>query len=157
LVHFFVMARVFRGEVLLGISSDSHEGLIGTALVSRPGGAHVPSEFLRLRDEVWTELGSDARDRYGAFSAACAPFQIEAPHLHLNMIGVRNVAQGTGVGRRLIDSVHELSRTDPRSVGVSLTTENPANVALYRHCGYEVVGEALVAPELTTWGFFRPD
>jgi len=157
LVHFFVMARVFRGEVLLGVSSDAHERLVGAALVSRPGGADAPSELLRLRDEVWAKLGTDARDRYGAFSAACAPFQVATPHLHLNMIGVRRVAKGTGVGRRLIDSVHELSRTDLRSAGVSLTTEDPANVALYRHCGYEVVGEALVAPGLTTWGFFRPD
>jgi len=56
-----------------------------------------------------------------------------------------------------LETVHELSRTDPRSVGVTLTTEVPANVSLYQHFGYEIVGQASVAPGLTTWGFFRAD
>lgn len=155
LVRFFVMARVFRNEVLLGIRSL--QALVGTALVSRPGGGEAPPEFYELREEVWSELGDDARARYGTFGAACAPFQLDAPHLHLNMIGVRRHNRGTGVSRHLIEAVHERSRQDPHSVGVTLTTEEPGNVGLYRHFGYEVVGEAAVAPGLTTWGFFRPD
>jgi len=42
-------------------------------------------------------------------------------------------------------------------VGVTLTREDQANVSLYEHLGYEVGGQAAVAPELRTWGFFRPD
>jgi hypothetical protein len=61
------------------------------------------------------------------------------------------------VSRRLLESVHERSHRDPHSVGVTLTTEDPANVGLYQHFGYEIVGQAVVAPGLTTWGFFRPD
>jgi hypothetical protein len=37
---------------------------------------------------------------------------------------------------------------------VSLTTENPRNVELYRHFGYEVVGQGPVGPGLQTWGMF---
>jgi GNAT superfamily N-acetyltransferase len=155
LVHFFVMARVFRDEELLGIYTDGD--LVGTALVSRPGGPDAVGEFYELRAAVWSTLGEDARDRYSAFGSACAPFQVDAPHLHLNMIGVRVSARGRGLSRRLLETVHELSRTDPRSVGVTLTTEVPANVSLYQHFGYEIVGQASVAPGLTTWGFFRAD
>jgi GNAT superfamily N-acetyltransferase len=155
LVHFFVMARVFRGETLLGVPGG--DGLVGVALVSRPGGSPPPPELHELRSEVWGELGSEAEARYGAFADACGPFQVEAPHLHLNMIGVRHVAQGTGVGRYLLEAVHDLSAADSDSYGVSLTTENPKNVALYRHFGYDIVGEAVVGPQLTTWGFYRPD
>jgi hypothetical protein len=39
--------------------------------------------------------------------------------------------------------------------GVSLTTEYPANVPLYERVGYTVVGHAVIAPGLETWGFFR--
>jgi ribosomal protein S18 acetylase RimI-like enzyme len=155
LIHFFVMARVFRDETLLGVPDG--EALLGVALVSRPGGPRPPPEFHELRAEVWAELGSDAEARYGAFADACGPFQVDAPHLHLNMIGVRRATQGTGLGRDLLEAVHDLSAADPDSQGVSLTTENPENVALYRHFGYEIVGEATVAPELTTWGFYRKD
>lgn len=155
LVNFFVMARVLRDETLLGIRADG--SLVGVALVSRPGGPRPPQELYELRDAVWSELGSDAESRYTAFGDACAPFQLDAPHLHLNMIGVRRDAQGTGLSRTLIDAVQALSLTDPESAGVTLTTEDPRNVSLYEHFGYEIVGQATVSPMLTTWGFFRPD
>lgn len=155
LVHFFVMSRVFRGETLLGVRDGT--GLLGVALVSRPSGPPAPAELHELRGQVWAELGSEAEARYGSFADACAPFQTDVPHLHLNMIGVRRAAQGTGVGRDLLEAVHALSANDRDSEGVSLTTENPRNVTLYRHFGYEVVGEAAVGPELTTWGFYRPN
>ena len=155
LVHFFVMARVLRGEVVLGIGGD--EGLSAAALVSRPTGPEAPPELGDLREKVWAELGTSARGRYEAFGAASAPFQVAAPHLHLNMIGVRRRAQSEGLGRLLIEHVHELSKEDSESQGVTLTTEDPANVSLYEYLGYQIVGRVVVAPELTTWGFFRPD
>lgn len=155
LVHFFVMARVFRDEVMLGAKVG--ERLIATALVSRPGGSDAPQEFYDLRREVWGSLGRAAEERYTAFGDACAPFQVEVPHLHLNMIGVRGEAQGTGLARHLLEAVHQLSQADSQSAGVTLTTENPDNVGLYKYFGYELVGEAEVGPGLRTWGFYRPD
>lgn len=149
------MARVFRDEILLGIGDPANLG--GAALVSRRGGPESPPDLGELRERVWAELGASARARYEAFSAASSRFQVDVPHIHLNMIGVRSRARGMGLGRRLIERVHVLSREDPASEGVTLTTEDEANVALYEHLGYELVGRATVAPELTTWGFFRPD
>ena len=73
------------------------------------------------------------------------------------MIGVRARVRGSGLGRRMIEHVHSMSRADPESEGVTLTTEDPANVALYEHLGYEIVGHAVVGPKLSTWGFFRSD
>jgi len=155
LVNFFVMARVFRDEPLLGVPGEG--GLIGTAVISRPGGPDPDPGFYELRDRVWEELGPEARERYNAFGSACAPFQPPEPHLHLNMIAVRRSWQGKGISRLLIEQVHRRSWEDPASAGVSLTTENPRNVSLYRHYGYDLVGEAAVGPGLTTWGFYRRD
>jgi hypothetical protein len=56
-----------------------------------------------------------------------------------------------------MEEVHLMSRRRSKSRGVTLTTEDPANVALYEHLGYEVVGHARISPELETWGLFRPD
>jgi ribosomal protein S18 acetylase RimI-like enzyme len=155
LVHFCVMARVLRNEVVLGVRSGQQ--LLATALISRPGGSGAPPELQALRTETWTALGGDAERRYSAFATACGPFQVAEPHLHLNMIGVRNGARGSGLARRLLDAVHAMSRTDPESTGVTLTTEDPSNVSLYKYFGYEVVGEAAVGPGLNSWGFYRTD
>jgi len=155
LIRFFVMARILRREVLLGIGDPGK--LSGAALVSYPERSESPAELAQLRDEVWTELGDSSRQRYEAFGVACATFDLDVPHIHLNMLGVRRKSQGTGGGRRLIDHVHVMSREDPASTGVTLTTEDEANVALYEHLGYEIVGQAVIVPGLKTWGFFRRD
>ncbi len=155
LVHFFVMARVLRDEELLGTMVGAD--LAATALVSYPGRGESPAELATLRDEVWDDLGSESRSRYEDFGVACAPFDVEVPHIHLNMIGVSRAAQGRGLGRMLMDHVHGMSRRDTLSEGVTLTTEDPSNVPIYEHLGYRVVGHARVSPGLETWGFFRPD
>ena len=155
LIHLFVMARILRGEFLFGIGEGAR--LEAVALVSRPDGLPSPSAYRDLRERLWRELGSGSRVRYDAFGAACAPFQVEGPHLHLNMIGVRPDAQGRGLGHALLEHVHDLSSSDPASSGVSLTTEDERNVPLYQRFGYRIVGRAKVSSEVTTWGFFRPD
>jgi ribosomal protein S18 acetylase RimI-like enzyme len=157
LIGFFVMSRALRGEYLFGVrAAGGSTGLDAAAIVSRPGMPSPPA-LLALREQVWASLGADARARYEAYSGACAPLVPTGPHLHLNMIGVRGSAQGSGRGRLLLDHVHALSRYDDRSSGVSLATENPRNVALYEHVGYEVTGHAIVSPDLETWALYRED
>ena len=155
LTRFFLMARVYRREPIFGVRREGE--LMGVALVSNPGGPPSPPEVVALREETWALLGPDARSRYEAFGAACLPFQTDAPHLHLNMIGVRRQAQGHGFGRQLLDAVHRLARDTADMQGVSLTTEVPMNVPLYEHFGYQLVGHAQVAPGLETWGLYRPN
>ena len=50
-----------------------------------------------------------------------------------------------------------MSRERADSRGVTLSTESERNVALYRHMGYRVVGQATIAAGVETWDFFRPD
>jgi GNAT superfamily N-acetyltransferase len=155
LINFFVMARVLRDEVVLGVRGD--RGLEATALVSYPGARDSPPELGELRERVWAQLGKESRARYEAFGSACATFEVAAPHIHLNMIGVRTSAQGRGLGRELLEAVHRMSADNPASTGVALSTEHDRNVPLYEHFGYTVVGEARVGEAFTTRVMFRPD
>jgi GNAT superfamily N-acetyltransferase len=157
LVHMFVMARVFRGETLLGVPHET--GLGAAALVSVPDGSESPPEFVAFRETVWEKLGPEPRARYEALGEAWSGFEVAEPHLHLNMIGVVPPCQGLGFGRALLEHVHRMSREDETSQGVTLTTEVPSNVPLYEHFGYEVRwhGHGRKAPALESWGLFRPD
>jgi GNAT superfamily N-acetyltransferase len=155
LIQFFVMARVFRREIILGMKDGAT--LSAAALVTRPTAAPEARELAELREQVWSRLGTSARTRYEAFGAAYLPLMSSLPHIHLNMIGVRRAAQGKGFARKLLDHVQRLSREDPESRGVTLTTEDERNVPLYRHVGYELVGHVPVAAGLETWAFFRAD
>jgi GNAT superfamily N-acetyltransferase len=155
LIAFFVMARALRDEPMLGVYSGST--LAAAAIASYPDRPVHPPELDTLREAVWRELGSAERERYEACGRVWQSLAVDVPHIHLNMIGVRGSAQGRGLGRLLLDRVHRLSGETPGSMGVTLTTEDPANVPLYERAGYEIVGHAPLAPDVETWSFFRPD
>ena len=155
LIWLFVSRRTKRSGPMYGVL-DPHtpRGLAGATLLTLPV-EPPPPDLSDLSTATWRDLGDDARRRYDAYAAAAAGvFGALEPRHHLNMICVRRAHAGTGLGRRLLESVRRLSEQDPQSTGVSLTTEMPRNVELYRHFGYEVVGHAQVAAGLETWGMF---
>ena len=82
---------------------------------------------------------------------------MDEPNIHVNMVAVVPDRQGHGLARALLERVQAMSRARADSRGVTLSTESEPNVALYRHLGYRVVGQATIAPGLETWDFFRPD
>lgn len=155
LVHFFCMARVYRDEPV--VLAENEDGVAGVALISWVEERDDNEALRQLRAALWRMLGEAARTRYGVFGETLDAFTTDEPQIHLNMIGVSNAARGCGVGRALLDYVHAFSAARPGSSGVSLNTESPENVALYRHFGYEVVAQARVSPDLMSWGMFRPN
>lgn len=155
LVDLFVAGRVLRGKPLLGVRNGEGQ-LIGAAIMSISSGQAVPAELVKKREATWSVLGDDARMRYELYGTATEPFNPGAYHHHLNMIGVRRPHAGTGLGRTLLEAVHDVATKDAESAGVSLSTENPKNVELYQHFGYRVLGHANVGGVFETWGMFRP-
>ena len=153
LVRFFVLARALSGHPILGARDSG--SLVGVATVSPPERGSPPEALEAVRSETWAALGDDALRRYEAFSRAAGQFIPDSPHHHLHMIGVPAAHQGRGIARALLDAVHGLADRDPTSAGVSLSTESPANVPLYEHFGYRLLGDADVGPGLHTWVFFR--
>jgi len=158
MVTFFVMGRVLRGEPVLGLEMPRgwQTSLAGVATMTLPGSGPAPEGLDAYRARAWTLLGEQARERYEALGLMWSTFHTPEPHHHLNMVGVRREFAGKGVGRILLDGVHRFAAADPSSAGVSLTTEDPRNVELYRHLGYEVTAEGEMAGALRTWGMFRP-
>lgn len=154
LVSFFVSARALRKEPLLGINNLENK-LVAAAAVTLPEEIPSPPELLKLRDELWKELGSEEKDRYENYGNAAFSLLPKEPHHHLNMIGVRNDYQGKGLARQLINRVEELVSEHPTSAGVSLNTEVGSNVDFYLHLGYELLGKANVDKDIVTWGFFK--
>jgi GNAT superfamily N-acetyltransferase len=154
LIGFFTRARFLKNDLVLGIASEG--GLIAAANLNRPGSTPPSPALDDHRDQVFSELGEAVRLRYEAYSQTTARFERLEPHYHLGMIGVRQAEAGRGYGRLILEHVHELSRADPGSVGVTLTTETIQNVPFYQRFGYRIVGQDRVG-DIETWGFFRPD
>ncbi len=159
LVRFFVGARVLSGHPILGLEID--EGLVAAATVTPPDAGPAPAAIETLRQETWSLLGGEARRRYEQLGRVWGTFAFPAPHHHLNMIGVGPEWAGRGLGRRLLEAVRGLAAEHPGSKGVSLTTETPRNVDIYRRAGYDVLSREMIRmPDGTvamrTWGMFQP-
>lgn len=155
LIGLFTQARVARGDLMLGLEGADGR-LAAAALVNLPGDPTPAPWFHDFREAVWQRLGPAERERYELYGTMSHASDPKEPHHHLGMIGVRAAHRGEGLGRVLLGAVHAAAGEDPASVGVSLTTELSANVALYEHFGYRVAGHARVAPTLETWSMFRP-
>ena len=155
LIQLFVSARAYRNEPMMGVR-DSNGALVGAVVMTLPRSQDPPPAFIALRESIWAELGPEPRRRYDAYLTAASFFADMGPHHHLNMIGVRRAHQGLRVSRELFAAVHDLGQADPASAGTSLTTERAANVPLYEHFGYRVLGHTRVTSALETWGMFRP-
>lgn len=155
LITFFTTARFLNGDVVLGACSP--EGLVGVANITRPGGTSTSPALEPLREALWREVGAASRARYEALGRVWQTFAVSRAHYHLNAIGVRRAVHRRGAGRLLLDALHAMSARSEDSCGVSLTTEDPANVPLYEHFGYRIVGCERVLSELETWGLFRED
>lgn len=149
LMRFFVTARLLRDEPVL--AARVGPTLAAVALVSFPQGGASPPALATARETLWTTVGAAVRSRYEAYGRALQPLLAEAASLHVNLAGVRPTFRGRGCARRLFDRVHALAETMPGDRSVSLTTEDPQNLRLYRHLGYEVAGHAEVAPGITSW------
>ena len=75
-------------------------------------------------------------ERYGAIDAAFTANTPPEPHWYLAMIATHPDWQRRGVGAALMEVV--FSEADQAGLGCYLETETEANVAYYRHHGFEV-------------------
>lgn len=57
-------------------------------------------------------------------------------HYYLTMIGVHETARGQGLGKALMQEIISRVERDEQAIGISLDTENSANVGLYEHFGF---------------------
>ncbi len=154
LTAYLTNARLTRDWPVLGVLHGSQ--VIATVTANPPQTAPPPPALVEQRKQLQEELGSAAIGRLQAFADATDPFAPEEPHYYVGMLGVRKAFQGQGHAGRLLDAMHRMSGDDPQSTGVLLTTEDPDNVPLYRHFGYEVIGTGK-AEQLVSWVLFRPD
>jgi GNAT superfamily N-acetyltransferase len=152
LIGYFTDSRLLRDWPGLGVLDDAE--LAAVANLNPPESAPAPPELERRYRRLEERLGKDAIRRFELFGRSEEPFTPDAPHHYLGMIGVRRDRQGQGVGRLLLEWIHELSRTHPDSTGVRLTTELPANVKFYERLGYRVSGHVRL-DGLDSWSLFR--
>ena len=108
------------------------------------------------REAMWDAIGPGARERYDLYARVAKTFHAPKPHHHLNMLGILPSHQGRRYARPLLEAAINLTRADPTSQGLTLTTELETNVRLYEHVGFRQTGRAWVGDAFESWGMFYP-
>lgn len=102
-------------------------------------------------------IGADPADRFLSVLGAAEPMHHRhAPGLHwyVMVLGVSPEAQGTGLGRALLETT--FAAADAVGVPVYLETAQPRNVSFYQHVGFALVEQLLDEPSgLDLFGFLR--
>jgi GNAT superfamily N-acetyltransferase len=152
LFRFSCQVRFELGWAVLGIVLDSK--LVGVANVTEPEEASWPESLVRRYENLKSAIGTEATGRLERYSEITDSFRPADPHYHVGVGGFLPEAQGKGYGRKLIEEIHALSEAHPTSNGVALDTENPRNVPIYQHLGYEITAETQI-DDMVVWCMFR--
>jgi len=157
-VGYFTGLRFTSGYPVLGIAAPDGGRLQAAANINPPRKAAPEPLLEHAFEELRESLGEPAIARFRAAVEASDTLEPGQPHYYLAMLGVVPEARGRGLGRGLLDRLHDLSAEDVESTGVCLTTEAHTNLALYEHFGYRVLGR-VVTPDgqLESWTLFRED
>jgi GNAT superfamily N-acetyltransferase len=140
------------GEVWAAIDDGAVVGAAGWL----PNGAYPPSRQRAARQlaEAWVSLLTPHTFRDGLrYLTETEKLHPKEPHWYLAVTGVEPARQGEGLGGKLLAAV--LDRLDATGVPAYLETSTAANVAWYRHHGFEVQHEVTPAaagpPVWTMW------
>jgi len=93
---------------------------------------------------------------FAGLGANAERFHPTYPHWNLETLGIRQEAQGLGIGTRLM--AHGLARADQAGLPCYLTTAKRENVRFYERFGFAVASDSLplVPDGPTHWGMQRP-
>jgi ribosomal protein S18 acetylase RimI-like enzyme len=112
------------------------------------------------RPEIDVDIGPTAEqpawrlERFDALRGVMTANTPSEPHWYLNLLATHPDWQRQGLGGALMGVMFE--RADADGLACYLETETPANVAYYRHHGFEVRGEWDVrADGPHMWGMWR--
>jgi len=126
--------------------------LVGGMLIRTPASSPWGDAEDELTEAFARTLDTASFARLEAFEATMndnAP-QVGGGCYYIDTIAVDPDIQSKGYGRQMLEHVIELSRKDPASIGVCLSTEAPANHALYERLGFERISAKSVGPVTTT-------
>jgi len=154
LVDFFCETRLTRDWPLLGVYSG--QDLVAVAGINEPIFKPWPEALHDVYNRLGKVIGKDAIQRMEAYERQASKYEPEITHYYLGIIGVLPDHQGKGYAKFLIERLIEMSESDPNSNGISLSTEKKENIPIYKHFGFNVMGDSDIE-ELHTWCMYRAD
>ena len=138
-----------RNHLMKGIYlTDSEEHLSYVAFIETPKNNHKYTLISKARLSVemlklafYIPLKSlNLLSQYDRITSEQRPFE---NHYYLTMIGVSVEKKGQGIGKKVINKIHQIVISDVNTKMICLDTENKNNVTYYERLGYKLTNEVL--------------
>lgn len=143
-----------RGEFVFGVVHKKEKRLLGVAFFSDLELKMDISKNLLWRLKMSLTAGFAGTRRFVQYFndvQACLPGQT---HRMVSLIGIHPDFQKQGLGKALIEKIHELTDTDQNSIGLFLDTGNNRYLHFYESLGYDIHQRIPVGP-LEEYVLFR--
>ncbi|MBU2863283.1 GNAT family N-acetyltransferase [Reinekea forsetii] len=145
-----------RGEFVLGVIHKKEERLIGIAFFSDLElKMDISNQFL-WRCKMLLTAGFEGTRRYVEYFNDVQDSLPVKNHRMVSLIGIHPDFQKQGLGKKLLDSIHELTDKDNNSIGLFLDTGNNKYLNFYQSLGYEVFAELPLGPQ-KEYILYRPN
>lgn len=145
-----------RGEVALGVVDRKERRILGVAFVSDVGLKMDISKQFRWRLKMTLTAGFEGTRRFIQYYNDVQNSLPPKNHRMVSLIGIHPEFQKQGLGRVLMEAVHEMTDHDQHSIGLFLDTGNNRYLEFYRSLGYQRFADIPVG-ELKEYVLFRPN
>lgn len=145
-----------RGEFVFGVMHKKEERLLGVAFFSDLELKMDISRQLLWRMKMVLTTGFEGTRRFVQYFNEVQESLPAKNHRMVSLIGIHPDFQKQGLGKRLLETIHELTDKDQNSIGLFLDTGNNRYLDFYQSLGYEVYTELPLGP-IQEFVLFRPN
>jgi GNAT superfamily N-acetyltransferase len=146
-----------RGETVLGVIHKKDLRVLGVAFVSNAELKMDISRQFLWRLKMTLTAGFEGTRRYIQYYNDVQNSLPNKAHRNVSLIGIHPDFQKQGLGRMLMETVHEQVSGDSQSIGVFLDTGNTRYLSFYESLGYERFADINLGSDLTEVVLFRPN
>lgn len=138
LMHFACERRVAWDWPVKAKEIDGR--IVGVACLTPPNDEPWPDTYREDHNVFMEQIGPRPSAFLDSYARAVSKHRPFRPHYYVGALGVHPKHQGEGHARALLETIVHMSDAHAESESVALDTENPKNVYLYEHFGFEVTG-----------------
>ncbi|WP_027339243.1 GNAT family N-acetyltransferase [Halonatronum saccharophilum] len=142
-------------DILLAIKDDT---IVGVAILKRGLKSSLAQKVKILFPEAIKFFFSiiikiNLKKSFSIIKHVIPPKSLKKPYYTLEVIGVDPNYQGQGIGRKLLDEIHQITESNPEVSGVYLFADKK-NKLIYEHFGYKVIKEGK-GKDISIYHMFR--
>lgn len=135
-----------RGEFVFGVIHKQEQRLLGVAFFSDLELRRDITQQMLWRMKMILTAGFAGTKRYVSYYRDVQESLPAKNHRMVSLIGIHPDFQKQGLGKKLLDAIHEITDKDQNSIGLFLDTGNTRYLDFYKTLGYEVYTELPLGP-----------